>query len=124
MPMAYTVAISGSIFNWGEIILKQLSTNILQAQTPKDGEMSSFHMGSYLLDVICARNIFSCMNLSWHVVELPVHVYFIIMWENRYKKSYALICNEFIPRVYFILFKRECPRLTVATKKTISKVGH
>jgi hypothetical protein len=29
MPLAYTVAISRSSFNWGEIISKQLSTNVL-----------------------------------------------------------------------------------------------
>jgi hypothetical protein len=46
------------------------------------------------------------------------------MWENRYKKSYALICDEFIAQVYFIIFKKECPRLSVAAKKMISKVGH
>jgi hypothetical protein len=85
MPLAYTVAISGSSFNWGAIISKQLSINILQAQTPKDGETSVFYMASYLLDVICVRNVFAGMNLSWHVVELPVHVYFNILWENRYK---------------------------------------
>jgi hypothetical protein len=81
-------------------------------------------MASYLLDVMCARNIFAGMNLSWHIAELPVHVYFIILWENRYKKSYSLICDEFITRIYFIFFKKECPRLLVAAKKMISKVGH
>jgi hypothetical protein len=64
MPLAYIVAISDNNFNWGAIISKQLSTNILQAQTPKDGETLAFHMASYLLDVICTRNIFSGMNLS------------------------------------------------------------
>jgi hypothetical protein len=118
------VAISGSSFNWGVIISKQLSNNILQSQTLKDGETPAFHMASYLLDVIYARNIFGGMNLSWHVVELLVHVYFSIFWENRYKISHALICDEFIARFYFILFKKEFPRLTEAAKKTISKVGH
>jgi hypothetical protein len=33
MPLAYTVAISGSGFNWGAIISKQLSICIQQAQT-------------------------------------------------------------------------------------------
>ena len=46
------------------------------------------------------------------------------MWKNRYKKSYALIFDEFIAQVYFIIFKKECPRLFVTTKKMISKVGH
>jgi hypothetical protein len=51
MPLAYTVAIFRSSFNWGEIISKQLSTCILQAQSPKEGEAPAFHMASYLLDV-------------------------------------------------------------------------
>jgi hypothetical protein len=106
MPLAYTVAISGSSFNWGEIISKQLSTNVLQAQMLKEGEAPTFHMASYLLDVICARNVFAGMNLSWHVAELPVHVYFNILWENRYKKSYALICDEFIAWFISLYLKR------------------
>jgi hypothetical protein len=64
------------------------------------------------------------MNLSWHVAELLVHVYFSILWENRYKKSYSLICDEFIARIYFILFNKECLRLSLRAKKMISKVGH
>jgi hypothetical protein len=97
---------------------------VQQAQTPKEGEAPTFYMDSYLLDVMCARNFFVDMNLSWHVGELPVHVYFSVLWENMYKKSHSLICDEFIARIYFIPFKKECPRLLAATKKMISKVGH
>jgi hypothetical protein len=118
------MAILGSSFIWGAMISKQLSTNVLQAQMPKEGEAPAFRMALYLLDVISARNVFAIMNLSWHVAELHAHVYFSILWKNMYNKSYGLICDEFIARVYFILFKKECPRLSVAAKKMISKVGH
>jgi hypothetical protein len=124
MPLAYTVVISGSIFNWGVIISKKLSICVQQAQMLKEGEAPTFHMASYLLDVIYARNVFVDMNLSWHVAELPVHVYFIILWENMYKTSYTLICDEFIARIHFIILKKECPRLSATTKKMIAKVGH
>jgi hypothetical protein len=124
MPLAYTVAISKSRFNWGAIIFKQLSICVLQAQMPKEGEAPTFHMALYLLDVICVRNVFIGMNLSWHVAELPVHVYFNILWENRYKKSYTLICDEFIARIHFIVFKKECSRLSATAKKMVAKVGH
>jgi hypothetical protein len=90
----------------------------------KEEEAPTFSMVSYLLDVMCVRNVFANMNLSWHVAELPVHVYFSVLWENMYKKSYSLICDEFSARIYFILFKKECPRLSIATKKMISNVGH
>jgi hypothetical protein len=71
-------------FNWGEIISKQLRTCVQQAQMPKEGEEPNFYMASYLRDVMCARNVFVDMNLIWHVIELSVHVYFNVLWENRY----------------------------------------
>jgi hypothetical protein len=64
------------------------------------------------------------MNLNWHSLELPVHVYFDILWDNRYKKSYSLICDQFITCIYFLMFRKECPRLSKEAKKVISKMGH
>jgi hypothetical protein len=64
MPLAYMVAISGRDFNWGGIISKKLSICIQQAQMPKEGEIPSFYMASYLLDVMCTINVFVDMNLS------------------------------------------------------------
>jgi hypothetical protein len=81
-------------------------------------------MASYFLDVMCARKFFVSMNLIWHVVDFMFHIYFNILWENKYKKSYSLMCDEFIAHIYFILFKKECMRLSIAAKKVISKVGH
>jgi len=81
-------------------------------------------MSSYLLDVMCASNVFANMNLSWHVTELPIDVYFNILWKNRYKKSYALIYDEFITRIQVIIFNKECPRLSAAAKKMVENVGH
>jgi hypothetical protein len=81
-------------------------------------------MASYWLDIVFSRNDFSGMNLNWHSSELLVHVYFNILWENRYKTSYALICDQFIAHIYFFPFKKECPRLLEEAKKVISKVGH
>jgi hypothetical protein len=101
-----------------------MSTCIRQDQTLKEGETPSFYMASYLLDASYARNVFARMNLSWHTSELSVHVYFNILWENMYKKSYSLICDQFIARIYFLLFKKECPRLSNASKNIISKLVH
>jgi hypothetical protein len=52
------------------------------------------------------------MNLRWHVMELHVHVYFNILWENMYKKYYTLICDEFITHIHFITFNKEFPILS------------
>jgi hypothetical protein len=53
-----------------------------------------------------------------------MHVYFNILWENMYNIPYALICDEFIARVYFILYNKEYARPMKTTKKMISKLGH
>jgi hypothetical protein len=90
----------------------------------KEGEAPTFYMASYLLNVMCARNIFTCMNLRWHIAELVVQVYFNVLWENMYKKSYTLIYDEFITHIYFIIFKKECPRLSTTTKTMRAKVVH
>jgi hypothetical protein len=66
---------------------------VQQAQASKEGEVATFYMASYLLDV--SMNLFN-MNLSWHVAELLVHIYFSVLWENMYKKYYSFICDEFI----------------------------
>jgi len=63
------------MFSWGTIIAKQLNDRIEQAQNPQPGEVSSLYMASYLLYVMCVQNIFSEMNLNWHVSEPHVHVY-------------------------------------------------
>jgi hypothetical protein len=63
------------------------------------------------------------MNLRWNATEILVHVYFSILWEKRYKKYYALICDEFITHILFIIFKKEFPRLSMTAKKMIEKVG-
>jgi hypothetical protein len=90
----------------------------------KEGETPSFYMALYLLDIIYAKKGFSRLNLNWHSSELPTHVYFSILWDNRYKKSYSLICDEFIAHIYLLLFKKECPRMPKEAKKVISKMGH
>jgi len=64
IPLAYTFAIVGCILNRGVIISKQLGIYVQQAQTSKEGEAPNLYMASYLLDVMCARNIFADMNLS------------------------------------------------------------
>jgi hypothetical protein len=70
------------------------------------------------------KSVFAGMNLSWHVAQLHVHVYFNVLWKNRYKIFYALICGEFISQLHFIIFRKECPRILAVAQKMISKVGH
>jgi hypothetical protein len=51
-------------------------------------------------------------------------VYFSILWENKYKKSYPMIYDLFLAKLYFIIFHQECPRLSKQAKKIISLIGN
>jgi hypothetical protein len=124
MPLAYTMGNVRWCVQLGCHHSKETQHRIDQAQNPEPGEVPSFYMASYLLDVVCAWNVFAEMNLSWHVFEFHVHVYFSILWENRYKKSYPMICDLFLSRLYFIIFHQECPRLSKQAKKIISLIGN
>jgi hypothetical protein len=106
MPLACTVVISGSSFNSGAIVSNKLNICVHQAQSLKEGEPPSFHMALYLLDVICTRNVFVGMNLSWHVVELPVHIYFHILWKNMYKNTTHSFAMNSSPKLILLYLKR------------------
>jgi hypothetical protein len=41
-----------------------------------------------------------------------------------YKISISLICNDIIARVYSLIFKQDCPRLSEAARKVIPNIGH
>jgi hypothetical protein len=106
--------------------INQLNCMIERAQKEKEKPrvVPTFYMASYLLDVICASNIFGGLNLNWHISKLLVHVYFQILWDNKYKRSYSTICDFFLAPLYKIIFYRECPRLTKDAKKLISYIGN
>jgi hypothetical protein len=51
-------------------------------------------------------------------------MFILAFWENGYKKSYTAICDEFLDRVYSLIFKKKCPILLYATKRVISRIGN
>jgi hypothetical protein len=80
-------------------------------------------MASYFLNVVCARNSFLGIHIYWNYLEVPMHVYFLMLWENKYKKYYRLICVSFLSQLYFVIFRKECLRVTDHTKKMINYIG-
>jgi hypothetical protein len=79
-------------------------------------------MASYLLDAICTRNMFTGLRFSSDVSEFPAHVYFSVLWENRYKKSYTTIYDGFLARVYSLIFKKNYLRLSDVARNVISRI--
>jgi hypothetical protein len=47
-----------------------------------------------------------------------------MLWENVYRKSYAMICDLFSSHTYLIIFHQEYPSLSKQEKKILSHIGN
>ena len=55
VSLMYAITMYGTRFNWANIIITSLKSNISAALAPDEGYASKFYMASYLLDAVCAR---------------------------------------------------------------------
>jgi hypothetical protein len=46
-----------------------------------------------------------------------------MIWENKYKEGYELICNRLFSTLYQVLFGEEAPCLSLEGKKIVKEYG-
>ena len=80
-------------------------------------------MSSYLLDVMCVSIEFPSLGWKWEPRLSSVHVYCKILWENKYKEDYELICNGLFSTLYQVLFGEEAPCLSPEGQKIVKEYG-
>ena len=107
IPIIHQVITHGSTLNWGE-----LSSSNLDIQLKKAQKEHQFYMSSYLLDVMCASWEYPSLGWKWKPYSLSIHVYCKMLWDNKYKEDYELICNGLFATIYQILFGEEAPCLS------------
>ena len=73
-----------------------------------------------LLDTLCDYSDFLGFLVSWQISEPYVHVYFNMLWKNKYKIYYAQICDFFMYRLYSLILGWKCPRLSKHPKKIMA----
>ena len=81
-------------------------------------------MSSYLLDVMCASREYPSLGCRWEPNLPSVHVYWKILWENRYKEDYELIGNGLFSTLYQVLFGEEAPCISLEGKKIVKEYGY
>ena len=64
-------------------------------------------MSSYLLDVMCASQEYHSMGLRWKLNLPSIHVYYKILWDNKYKEDCEQNCNDLFAPIYRILLGEE-----------------
>ena len=53
----------------------------------------------------------------------PVHIYHSKLWESNYVANFYDICESFLGRVYFLIFKKEAPAFSLEAKALIATMG-
>ena len=80
-------------------------------------------MSSYFMDIICGGQHFLGMNWEWKQSLPPVYVYFIDLWDTRYKYDYTRICNNFLVQLQAILTCEPMPCMSQDVIDVVSKMG-
>ena len=80
-------------------------------------------MSSYLLDVMCASIEYPSLGWKWEPNLLSVHVYCKMIWENKYKEDYELICNGLLSTLYQLLFGEEAPFMSLEGQRIVKEYG-
>ena len=76
-----------------------------------------------LLDVMCSSIEFPSLGWKWEPNILSVHVYCKMLWENKYKEDYELICNGLFSTLYQVFFGEEAPCLSPEGQKIVKEYG-
>ena len=72
---------------------------------------------------MCASLEFPSLGWKWEPSLSSVHVYCKMLWKNKYKKDYELICNGLFSTLYQVLFGEEARCLSPEGKKIVKEYG-
>ena len=72
---------------------------------------------------MCSSREYPPLGWKWKSNLLSVHVYCKMLWENKYKEDYELICNGFFSTIYQVMFGEEAPCLSPKGQKIVNEYG-
>jgi hypothetical protein len=123
MPLIYQCTYKGLSFNWDDILstnLTKVITIIIEAH-PKT--FPSFHMSSYLIDIMCVAHQYPNMGWAWHPIDETIDIYCKFFWGHKYKTKYQKICEHFLAPLYELTFYMLAPCMTHKEITIIKRIG-
>ena len=72
---------------------------------------------------MCAIREYPSLGWKWKPYLLSIHVYYDMLWKNKYKEDYELICNGLFSTIYQILFGEEAPCLSPKGQRIVKEYG-
>jgi hypothetical protein len=88
VPLIHYVTFSGSLFDWANILSSMLKEEITINHHMAPRNFPSFHMSSYLLDMMCVIHAYSRMGWYSHPSDPLIHIYYKVLWEHKYRFKY------------------------------------
>jgi hypothetical protein len=87
------------------------------------GKYPSFHMASYLLDMMCLVHAYPEMGWAWKPTELPIHVYCKVLWEHKYHTKYQKICEKFLFPYFSYCSAHPHPSYSEKDQTIVGRIG-
>jgi hypothetical protein len=81
--LIYNIANIGSTFNWDDILSTSLEETIKTVKETVSIQFHSFHMSSYILDMVCFFHTYSHMGWAWYPTNPPIHIYCKVLLEHK-----------------------------------------
>ena len=72
---------------------------------------------------MCASVECSSLGWKWEPSLPSVHVYCKMLWENKYKEDYELICNGLFSRLFQVQFGEDTPCLSPEERNIVKEFG-
>lgn len=89
----------------------------------EDQKVYNSYMSSYVMDTMCKHQNFLGMGWEWKLTSLPIHVYFLDLWDTRYEYDYQMIYNHFFKPLRTIISCESSPCMSQEAKNIISRIG-
>jgi hypothetical protein len=93
----------------GDILSTSLEEAIRAVKETIPGKFPSFHMSSYLLDMVCICHTYPQMGWAWQPSNPPIHIYCKVLWEHKYRTKYHKICDHFLAPLFHLIFDSPAP---------------
>ena len=88
ISLIYHIAMKGTVFNWADIIAKNLSTSIKASQEGLQLRKYEFYMPSFLVDCILYHHPFEGLKCTWKGGNSPIYTSYQMLGSHKYHNHY------------------------------------
>lgn len=117
------ILIEAQSLTYGEIISSTLNQAIKNSVMIDKQQVNSFYRVFLCHGCDVWWSIFPKYDWEWKKSSSPFHVYYLDLWETRYKYEFMRICNNFLIPLQAILTCEPTPCMSQDAMNAISKMG-